>query len=274
MWHFVILCGLKLTMKGLLLRLSLSTSAPVFCKKYILVCWFQYQIFSLNQRAHSVQKVVAIWPESFPTYLLNTAAYADCNFVVLICALVICQWKCEVSSCSLASCSSRIFFLGSVWDRYQQSYFHRLCITHWTWLNMWPVGLISYHVFFHCLLTRKGRKITQALPRQRIWKRIEILSMGLGLSTKQIVLYVFYLFCSSLPPRSCSQCASITQCLIFLSINQRKIPCVRHALWVSARLEWIHIYSWEPMWNCLIFELAARSISVWFTESKGHNRRP
>ncbi len=83
----------------------------------------------------------------------------------------------------------------------------------------------------------------------------------------------FYLFCSSLPLRSCSQCASITQRLIFLSINQRKAPCVRHALWVSAQPEWIHIYSWEPMWNCLIFELAAHSICVWFTESKGHNRR-
>lgn len=137
---------------------------------------------------------------------------------------------------------------------------------------MWPVELNSYHIF-HRLVMRKGRKITQALPRQRIWTRIEIHSMEQECVYKADSSLRFYLFCSSLALRSCSQRASITQRLIFLSINQRKAPIVRHALWVSAQPKRIHIYSWEPIWNCVIFELAARSISVWFTESKGHNKR-
>lgn len=77
----------------------------------------------------------------------------------------------------------------------------------------------------------------------------------------------FYLFWSSLPLRSCSQCTSIAQRLIFLSINHCKAPRVRHALWVSAWLEWMHIYSWERVWNCLIFELAAHSI-YWIQRSQ------
>lgn len=148
-----------------------------------------------------------------------------------------------------------------------------ISVSHWTCLNMWPLQLISYHIFFgggH----EERQKNFPASPRQRIWTRTEIYREKRSLSTKQIVLFSrLYLFCSSLPLRPCSQCASITQRLIFLSINQCKAPCVRHALWVSAWPEWIHIYSWEPIWNCLNFELAAHSIAVWFTESKGHRRR-
>ena len=44
----------------------------------------------------------------------------------------------------------------------------------------------------------------------------------------------FYLFYSSLALRSCPQQASITQCLIFWSINQGKAPGVRHAHWLLA----------------------------------------
>lgn len=134
-------------------------------------------------------------------------------------------------------------------------------------------------IFSMCWSWGKGENLTEASPRQRIWTRIETHSLERSSSTKQIVLYVSVCFCSSLLLRSCSQCASITQCLIFSSINQRKAPCVRHAPWVSAWPEWIHIYSWKPIWNCLIFccffffEPAAHSICVWFTESKGHNRR-
>lgn len=147
----------------------------------------------------------------------------------------------KVYICSLAVFFLCPFIFGSGSDQYVKPYLHRLYVTHWTCLNMWPLGLFSNHVP-HGLVVRKGRRITQALPRQRIRTRIEIPSITefvyIADSSSR-----FYFFCSSLPLRSCSQCASISQCLIFLSINQRKAPCVRHALWVSARPEWIHIYS-------------------------------
>ena len=47
---------------------------------------------------------------------------------------------------------------------------------------------------------RKGRKkITHALPRQRIWTRIEMHSMEQSLSTKQIVLYLSICFAAHCP---------------------------------------------------------------------------
>lgn len=53
--------------------------------------------------------------------------------------------------------------------------------------------------------------------------------------TKQIVIHASICLADHCPPGSCSQRASITQRLIFLSINQHKAPSVRRALWVSAR---------------------------------------
>lgn len=139
----------------------------------------------------------------------------------------------------------------------------RFPTVHWWNSQVMNLGYkVSQSVFIYFFLGQSY--LLSILPMDRSWGKAEKnprIYSAAHLDEKRISQYEtqflskaynslrFYLFCSSLPLGSCSQCASITQRLIFLSINQCKAPCVRHALWVSAWLERIHIYLWDAVWN-------------------------
>lgn len=169
--------------------------------------------------------------------------------------------------CMYCSCFSLILYVFGSLDQYVKPYSHRLSVTHQTWFDMWPMGLITYHIFPRPGVEKIGDITAQAAHLDENRKP----PLGTEFVFKADSSLRFYLFRSSLPLRSCSRCASITQRLIFLSINQRKAPCVRHALWVSAWPERIHIYSWEP--HVKLFDFGASCIPAWFSESRGYNRR-
>lgn len=113
---------------------------------------------------------------------------------------------------------------------------------------MRPVGLIIYHIF-HRPVLRKGRKITQAAHLNKNRNS----QLGTQFVYKVDSSLRFYLFLQLIAPRVMfSVCLHHSVFDIFVNKSAQSTLCQTCSLGLSLD-EQIHIYSWKPIWNCLIF---------------------
>lgn len=154
-------------------------------------------------------------------------------------------------------------------NHYVQPHFHRLSLALQTCLNMRPVGLIIYHIF-HRPVLRKGRKITQAAHLNKNRNS----QLGTQFVYKVDSSLRFYLFLQLIAPRVMfSVCLHHSVFDIFVNKSAQSTLCQTCSLGLSLARANTYLFLEANMKLFDFFELAAHSISVWFTESKGHNRR-
>lgn len=127
---------------------------------------------------------------------------------------------------------------------------------------MRPVGLIIYHIF-HRPVLRKGRKITQAAHLNKNRNS----QLGTQFVYKVDSSLRFYLFLQLIAPRVMfSVCLHHSVFDIFVNKSAQSTLCQTCSLGLSLARANTYLFLEANMKLFDFFELAAHSISVWFTE--------